>query len=756
MVQLLQWFMLEKNLDEGIENPRFETLGLGVEMAWKYRGQVIPENVLVSSTIEVTEIHHEDDGVLVICDASLWSDGKRIYEAEGLGMRIVSGGTPDGETFVIDPTTDDAWLNDHCPTWTAPALPMMSMVDLLAQGATHAEPVTHLRDIRVTGWLTFDGPRTLRTERDGQNVRLVDLTDGCVEVASARITTGDYPRRPAKFAPLTGDKAECPYQSGALFHGPAFQLMTGLVQTPEGASSVLNAVNSVPTGRLNPGLLDAATHGIPHDQLSQWFEGIASDKVAYPAMIPEMTFYGPTPTSGTVHCEVRPDGHLGSPDYPAFLVQLSNARGVWCQFRLVESTFDKGTIGSADPADRRAFLKNKSFVAGVRTSSQAKGVTTLTKAALDGIDWLPGTVKAIYGSDDLKEVAKREHIAAAHQVHPSDALPLHRFDLKTKATKGKVTVTGDGIGTLDSSPVSDFWGNWFDRGPWPVEDIYYGLINQFVGKVVLTDPDAFNAVNGRSLMYLGNHQVGVESLLFSIIASALGAVPTVTLAKAEHRTSWLGQLIAHNFTYPGIKDPGVIAFFDREDKASLPKILGELAAEMTGPGRSVMVHIEGTRSLDCATPVMKMSGAFLDMAIGVNAPVVPIRFVGALPREAMDARREFPIGMGRQDIYIGKPILPEELAGLHYGERKALVVNAINALGPANRDEVPTPPNPAFAKKATAWQKKHKVSLENAILGVVLSEREEACEETQLVLNGKLPKGDLGAWLTELRQRIQG
>jgi hypothetical protein len=69
---------------------------------------------------------------------------------------------------------------------------------------------------------------------------------------------------------------------------------------------------------------------------------------------------------------------------------------------------------------------------------------------------------------------------------------------------------------------------------------------------------------------------------------------------------------------------------------------------------------------------------------------------------------------------------------------------------------VPTPPNPAFAKKATAWQKKHKVSLENAILGVVLSEREEACEETQLVLNGKLPKGDLGAWLTELRQRIQG
>ena len=30
--------------------------------------------------------------------------------------------------------------------------------------------------------------------------------------------------------------------------------------------------------------------------------------------------------------------------------------------------------------------------------------------------------------------------------------------------------------------------------------------------------------------------------------------------------------------------------------------------DMTGPGRSVMVHIEGTRSLECTTPVQKMSG----------------------------------------------------------------------------------------------------------------------------------------------------
>ena len=112
-----------------------------------------------------------------------------------------------------------------------------------------------------------------------------------------------------------------------------------------------------------------------------------------------------------------------------------------------------------------------------------------------------------------------------------------------------------------------------------------------------------------------DRKTGIESLLFSIIGSALGGVPTVTLAKIEHKTTWLGKLIAHCFSYPGIVDPEVIAFFDRNDKASLPGIIQSLAAEMAGPGKSVMVHVEGTRSLHCRQPVQKMSGAFIDMAL---------------------------------------------------------------------------------------------------------------------------------------------
>jgi acyl transferase domain-containing protein/3-hydroxymyristoyl/3-hydroxydecanoyl-(acyl carrier protein) dehydratase len=754
MIQLLQWTMLEKGLDEGIESPRFETLGLGEEMTWKYRGQVIPENKLISSTLELTEIRQEEGSVLAVADASLWVDGKRIYEASGLGMRIVSGGTPDTPTRTLDADTD-TWLADHCPTWTQPALPMMSMVDLMAQGACTSDPVTALRDVRVKGWLAFDGPQTLRVDRDGEHVRLVALdADGAqTEVATARVQTGTYTARPAPLPPIDGEQVELPYETGHLFHGPAFQSLISLIQTEIDASSILRVDSGVPLGRLNPGLLDAATHGIRHDA--------HPDKVAYPALIPQMNFYGPTPTSGTIRCEVRADGHLGSEDFPAYQVQLIGEAGVWCSFRLVEARFDKGTIGRAPALDRRAFLRDRAYVPGIRLSTVTDGNTHLTEADAASIDWLPGTVAEIYGSRDIEDIAKREHIAAACQVHPGivpAGLPLQRFSLKTERKKDAVKVSGDGHGTLCLDPVVDFWTQWFSRDPWPVEDLYYGLIERFLGKVVLTDPAAFEAVGGQSLLYLGNHQVGVESLLFSIIASGLGEVPTVTLAKAEHRHTWLGKLIEHCFTYPGVDDPRVISFFDRDDKASLPKILGELAEDMTGPGRSVMVHIEGTRSLDCTTPVQKMSGAFIDMAMAVQAPVVPIRFVGALPRETMDQRIEFPIGMGRQDIYIGRPIHPEELAGLHYGERKKRVISAINALGPSNTIEQPNPGDAAFSAKVDAWKKAHGVSEEHAVLGCVLTEREKPTKETEVVLgnkrSSKISKGPAGKWLAQLSRRI--
>ena len=760
MIQLLQWYMLETGMDAGIEQPRFEPIALGETLTWKYRGQVVPTNKLITTTLELTGASRDERGVTAVARASLWVDGKRIYEAEGLAMRIVSGGVEQRPLVTLDPD-EDAWLRDHCPTWTVPALPMTSMVDLLAQGACRAEPVSAIRDVRVKGWLCFDRPHTLRTRRSGNHMRLLDVNlDGTeTEVASATVITGPYAPRPEPIPSLDGIPAELPYETGRLMHGPAFQAMLSLVRDERGASSVLEAKGTVPIGRLNPRLLDAAMHGIPHDDLRLWDSRFSSDKVAYPALISEMNFYGPTPTSGPVRCEVRPDGFLGTADYPAFRVQLIGDAGVWCCFRLVEACFPKGPLGRAEPMVRRQFLRDRVCVPGLRLSREVDGSTRLRESDVVQVDWLPGTVASLYGSRSLEEVARKEHIASAHGLHPGRvpaALPLTRFELDVKRDQDELIVTGDPWGALDTTRVRAHWRQFFGLGPWPVEELYYGLIERFVRRVVVTDPEAFNSVLGRSVIFLGNHQVGIESLMFSVIASALCGVTTRTLAKVEHKETWLGRLIEHCFQYPGVKDPGVVAFFDRTDPGSLPKILQDL----TEQGTSLMVHVEGTRATSCRAPVTKMSGALVDLAIRVGAPIVPVRFVGGLPVEPLSTRLEYPVGMGRQDIFLGAPLAPETLAAMHYGERIGHVLASINGLGPSHTQEVPGASAPGFAERVREWQQRCGVTEPYAVLGCVLAALESPGDETRQLLSAgcakELEGTPTGDWLAVLGRWMFG
>ena len=140
--------------------------------------------------------------------------------------------------------------------------------------------------------------------------------------------------------------------------------------------------------------------------------------------------------------------------------------------------------------------------------------------------------------------------------------------------------------------------------------------------------------------------------------------------------------------------------------------------------------------------------------------MVPVRFVGALPRQPLEERIEFPIGMGRQDIYLGRPILPDELHALHYGDRKRLVIDAINALGPPNDLERPNPGDADFEARVQAWQQARGVSHEHAVLREVLAEIPEPTEEVARLLaaesSSSLNTGDAGLWLSELGRRLLG
>ncbi len=210
-------------------------------------------------------------------------------------------------------------------------------------------------------------------------------------------------------------------------------------------------------------------------------------------------------------------------------------------------------------------------------------------------------------------------------------------------------------------------------------------------------------------------------------------------------------------------DPGVITFFDRDDKESLLRIVGELGAAMKEGGKSVMVHVEGTRSLACGQPVAKMSSTFIDMALAIGAPIIPVRLVGGLPVQPLEARLEFPVGFGRQDYWIGRPLLlPEELAKLPLKARKDVVLAAMNGLGPALVDEVPLPGDPQFAAEVQAWHERTGACVEDAVLFATLAGVAQPGDEVKALLeaarSGRLAlTGDARSqWLGKLAQRLFG
>ena len=350
--------------------------------------------------------------------------------------------------------------------------------------------------------------------------------------------------------------------------------------------------------------------------------------------------------------------------------------GVWAEATLLEAPFPLGPMGSPPPAESVFLAPALPARRALRTEDDR---SVLDIADIERSDWLPGTGPHLQQQRPA-DILRKEHIAHATAipgagVHPGSlpgSLPLLRAEVPVSAAGDELRAHTVDLG-LDLEPVVDWWADHFGARGWPTEDLYYSLIEKFVRHVFVPEPDAFEAIRGTPALFLANHQTAVESLLFSIVASALIGSPTVTVAKVEHKQTWVGHLIRHGFSWPGITDPGVVTYFDRADKASLMGVIAELHQGLAGGTKSAMVHVEGTRSFDCTNPISVMSGKFVDLALEANVPIVPVRFSGGLPRTTLSKRTEFPIGMGRQDIWLGRPLLPADLAPMPYGDRKNAV-----------------------------------------------------------------------------------
>ncbi|WP_146191588.1 1-acyl-sn-glycerol-3-phosphate acyltransferase [Azospirillum humicireducens] len=762
LLQLLERAMILAGLDAELPSPRFEGAALDVALRWKYRGQVVPTNRTVTTEIEITRIERDERGILAVARGSLWADDLRIYEVDGLAARLVPG---DGGGIRLD--LDSApWLGDHRPTHTAAAVPLTCLADIMA-AAAHGACVVALEDVRVQRWATVPVTLVPEVEPDGR----VTLRDECGILATGRVIRADaWPVPPQPFTPLEdATPSPCPYAAAELFHGPAFQILSGLQVGSRGASADLDAAKAarVP-GPIGPALLDGGLHATPRHAPELWWGEKAAGMLAYPSAIERLSFFGPTPRSGMVRIEVRALPLDAQGRARSRLHWIADGR-VWAEMELADVLFPKGALGKAPALARQAFLRDRKAAPGVRLSRERNGASRLSAREVAASNWLPGTLESIYGvsgnpSDMARAIAAKEHAAAQFGVHPGvvtveddvarcAAAPLNPVPLSVTRDGSDWVVSGELSAGPDIAPLKTFWRSRLGAADWPVEDLFAALAGEFVGQVRVAEPEQLARIRERGALFLGNHQVAVESLTFTLVAAALTGRPILTVAKAEHRHTWLGSLLALSGSAPDLRLPQMMLLFDRDDPAAMLGLMEQAREAVRRDGLSIMVHAEGTRSLTCRTPVSRLSGVFLDLAATLELPIIPVRFAGALPVDPAPERLDFPLGFARQDIHIGRLLWPEDLASLPLAERKRAVLDAINGTGPAPAAERPNEPRPDFEEAARGIASMRGIGLPRAatiqaVLNAVPSDRPLARLARRMAAGEGVEEAD--PWLSAL------
>ena len=247
-------------------------------------------------------------------------------------------------------------------------------------------------------------------------------------VATANVRIGlPMPSLTVPFEPLANASLQPdPYRSGALFHGASFQYLSSWSLSSVGASGVLDcSCGVVPRGLLHQGLLDGALHVIPAQALWQWSPSIGRDVVGIPHRLAWLEIYEPLPDVGSVNVEARFAGFENDlQPLPIVDLQLSAAGRILAAFRVIMGLLPLGRLANASPADRRAFLADRRYVAGVSLSTSDRDLTTLSRVAVTQVDWPPGSIAEMYGlptgaPDRVAVIAVKEHIARKFAVHPS-------------------------------------------------------------------------------------------------------------------------------------------------------------------------------------------------------------------------------------------------------------------------------------------------------------------------------------------------
>lgn len=239
---------------------------------------------------------------------------------------------------------------------------------------------------------------------------------------------------------------------------------------------------------------------------------------------------------------------------------------------------------------------------------------------------------------------------------------------------------------------------------WLGDDLMDGLVDRYVNRIIMPSPESLDKLQGRSVIFLANHQVQIESLIVSNLLPALTGVSMTTVANAKHQRRWIGQVIENLDSFPGATAVDQIAYFDQSRPDTMLDLIDLVRQRMLAGPYSFFVHIDGTRSQSCRTPTQRCSSVFIDLAMEMNVPIVPMRFTGGLPVEPIAGKSEFGVGHRPQDYWLGEFIEPDTLRSMPLRQRVDHIVGAINDLAMPNAVEQPLLPDPEFAETVQQWQ----------------------------------------------------
>ena len=313
----------------------------------------------------------------------------------------------------------------------------------------------------------------------------------------------------------------------------------------------------------------------------------------------------------------------------------------------------------------------------------------------------------------IADIAIKEAVAdAAHSaIHPSQvhvvdgqvscpALPLERISVEVEQPAPRTCRASASLQT-DWQPLRSWYNDKLGMQQGGFGDLLlWALLSRFVRHIIVTDPAAMAAIRGRPVLLLGNHQVQIESILGTSVASWMTGTQVATIAHAKHENRWVGALLRLVDAVTGSDWRSHIRYFDQRNPRQFIGLVKDMKSDVAGHGVSTMVHADGTRYVRSGQRVERLTSTLLDMAVELSMPIVPLYFSGGLPEEPLAGKLEVPYRQAAQDYIFGRPIMPEELTALLYPDRRRYVIDAINALAPFS--DAPHEPNYAAENRIAA------------------------------------------------------